>query len=172
MFERLIAHHWTPVGWITLMANHLGLFSISYGKQLAPFGRSDFLDQSMKEIDEFFTGKRTNFTVPLHLVGSPFQKVVWSALKHIPYGALPTYSDIAAAIGRPSAVRAVGAALNKNPIPIVIPCHRVIGRTGDLTGYVAGLDVKRQLIDLELRSQFKRDRAQAIQTNDSMTLTP
>lgn len=90
--------------------------------------------------------------IPMHMMKASPR----ASLKKVPYGALPSYSDHAAQLGRPSAVRAVGMTLNKNPIRIIIPCHRVIGRDGSLTGYAGGLDIKRQLIDLELRTDAGR----------------
>ena len=102
-----------------------------------------------RQIAEYFAGKRTEFDLPLDPDGTPFQKDVWNALLEIPYGERRTYSDVARRIGRPDAVRAVGAANGANPIAVVIPCHRVVGRDGTLTGYGAGLPVKRYLLDLE-----------------------
>lgn len=152
MFERSIIHHLTPIGWLTLRANHLGLTGVDFGKIGIPFDSSRILDQACEELDQYFRGERREFTIPLSLTGTPFQKMVWHALRKIPFGAIPSYSDIADEIGRPSAVRAVGMANNKNPIPIFIPCHRVIGRDGSLTGYAGGLEIKRKLLDLELSS--------------------
>ncbi len=152
MFEIAITQHLTPVGWLTITANHAGVTGIAFGQTSEPRGNSFILKQAVKELDEYFSGGRYGFTVPLNFNGTPFQNKVWNALKKIPYGAIPSYSDIADEIGRPSAVRAVGMANNKNPIPILIPCHRVIGRDGGLTGYAGGLDIKRRLLDLELSS--------------------
>ena len=99
----------------------------------------------------YFAGERQTFDLPLAPRGTEFQQSVWSALQQIPYGETTTYSTIAERIGRPAAVRAVGAANGANPIPIVIPCHRVIGASGSLTGFGGGLDVKRQLLAMEAR---------------------
>lgn len=156
MFERSILQHWTPIGWLTLRANHAGLTDVEFGKTACNFGDSEILHKTCGQLDEYFLGKRTSFDVPVFLTGTSFQKTVWIALKKIPCGALPSYSDLAADIGRPSAVRAVGMALNKNPVPIIIPCHRVIGRDGSLTGYAGGLEIKRKLIDLELRADKRQ----------------
>jgi methylated-DNA-[protein]-cysteine S-methyltransferase len=104
-----------------------------------------------RQLREYFDGSRTAFDVRLHPKGTPFQKDVWRALGAIPYGETRTYGDIAAAIGRPAAVRAVGLANGRNPLPIVVPCHRVIGKDGTLTGYGGGLPVKQFLLDLERR---------------------
>lgn len=102
-----------------------------------------------EQLTEYLAGERHGFELPLELSGTPFQRDVLAALQRIPYGETKSYSDIAAAIGRPKAVRAVGAANARNPLPIVIPCHRVIGKRGSLTGFGGGLDVKERLLDLE-----------------------
>ena len=101
------------------------------------------------ELDEYFAGRIRRFTVPLDLRGTPFQRQVWQELRRIPYGATRTYGQVARALGRPSIARAVGQANRRNPIAIVVPCHRVIGTDGKLTGYAGGLDRKRALLDLE-----------------------
>ena len=103
----------------------------------------------MRQLDEYFAGKRTTFDVPLAMRGTPFQLDVWHALQRIPYGETRTYAGIANEIGRPAATRAVGAANGANPIPILVPCHRVIGSNGSLTGFGGGIDVKRRLLELE-----------------------
>ncbi len=107
------------------------------------------LEPYLNELKEYLEGKRKQFSAPLDLRGTPFQVSVWQSLLKIPYGQLATYADMAASIGQPSAVRAVGAAIGANPIPFVIPCHRVVGKDGKLTGYRGGLDVKSALLRLE-----------------------
>ena len=102
-----------------------------------------------RQLREYFQGKRTAFDLPLHPKGTPFQKAVWQALMRIPYGETRSYGDIARAVGRPNAVRAVGLANGRNPLPIVVPCHRVIGAGGKLVGYGGGLPVKQALLDRE-----------------------
>jgi len=102
-----------------------------------------------QQVEEYFAGKRTRFTLPLDLRGTTFQKLCWLALLEIPYGETRSYADIARSIGRPQACRAVGLANHDNPVVIVVPCHRVIGSDGRLTGYGGGLDVKRRLLDFE-----------------------
>lgn len=97
----------------------------------------------------YFAGERRDFDLPLDPAGTDFQRAVWEALKAIPYGGTRTYGEIAAAVGRPKAVRAVGQANHVNPLPIFIPCHRVVGKGGALTGYAGGLDLKRALLALE-----------------------
>ena len=103
------------------------------------------------QLDEYFAGRRTAFDLPLAPRGTPFQKSVWRALLAVPFGATSTYGAIAAAIRRPKAVRAVGAAIGANPIGIVVPCHRIVGADGSLTGYAGGLDRKARLLALERR---------------------
>ncbi len=101
------------------------------------------------ELLEYLAGTRTEFTVPLSPAGTDFQRAVWQALQRIPYGETRTYGEIAEAVGRPGAARAVGTANHCNPIPIIIPCHRVVGSNGQLCGFGGGLDVKRRLLELE-----------------------
>ena len=105
-----------------------------------------------QQLSEYFAGERQRFELPLALAGTPFQRSVYDALRDIPYGETRSYSDIAAAIGRPKAVRAVGAANGRNPLPIVVPCHRVIGKGGGLVGFGGGLPVKERLLALERSS--------------------
>jgi methylated-DNA-[protein]-cysteine S-methyltransferase len=104
---------------------------------------------AIQQLSEYFAGKRTEFTLPLHPQGSDFQQLVWNALQKIPYGQTRTYGEIALQIGNPKAARAVGLANNRNPLAIIIPCHRVIGANGNLTGYAGGLDCKAFLLNLE-----------------------
>jgi len=103
----------------------------------------------IRELIEYFRGERQRCEQPFDLRGTAFQQAVWRALREIPYGRTATYSDIAAAIGRPSAVRAVGAAIGANPVLIHVPCHRVIGKNGALTGFRGGLEMKARLLGLE-----------------------
>lgn len=107
------------------------------------------LKQAMSEINEYFAGKRTEFTFPMRTEGTLFQKSVWEELKKIPYGKTKSYGEIAAAIDNPKAFRAVGMACNKNPIMIAVPCHRVVGSNGTLTGFAYGTDMKQSLLNLE-----------------------
>ncbi len=107
------------------------------------------LVQAARELGEYFAGTRRTFTFPIRAHGTPFQQEVWRALQNIPYGETRTYGQIAAQIGRPKAVRAVGMANHRNPLPIVVPCHRVVGADGSLTGYAGGLGIKTLLLRLE-----------------------
>ncbi len=105
--------------------------------------------EAFRQLAEYFAGKRRNFTLKLRPAGTPFQQKVWRELEKIPYGETRSYSEIAAAIGNPGASRAVGMACHRNPVAIVIPCHRVVGKNGTLTGYAGGIDVKKRLLTLE-----------------------
>lgn len=107
------------------------------------------LEQAAQEIAEYFAGKRTEFTFPMRAQGTSFQTAVWDALLHIPFGETKTYGQIAAEVDNPKGSRAVGMACNKNPIMIAVPCHRVVGAGGALTGYAGGLSVKEKLLKLE-----------------------
>lgn len=106
-------------------------------------------DLANTQLQEYFEGKRKTFDLPIELRGTPFQISVWNALLAIHYGEVRSYAQIAAAIGNPAACRAVGQAANRNPLWIVVPCHRVIGKNSGLTGYAGGLDMKQQLLELE-----------------------
>lgn len=106
------------------------------------------------EITQYLDGKRQTFTVPVDYNGTPFQRAVWNTLCEIPYGQTMSYSDIATAINKPAAVRAVGTAVGANPILITIPCHRVVGKNGALTGYRGGLEMKTKLLDLERQGSY------------------
>jgi methylated-DNA-[protein]-cysteine S-methyltransferase len=141
----------TPIGSLLLAGNgrlqqvHFAPAHPEDGWQHDPHAFADAAGQLL----EYFNGQRREFDLDIEMVGTPFQREVWSALRRIPYGEVRSYSDIARQIGRPNAVRAVGAANGANPIPIIVPCHRVIGSNGSLTGFGGGLDVKRRLLDLE-----------------------
>jgi methylated-DNA-[protein]-cysteine S-methyltransferase len=111
--------------------------------------QSSLLDELQRQLDLYWDGRLREFTVPLAPRGTPFQLAVWRALVTIPYGETMSYKELADSIGRPRAVRAVGRANGANPIAIVIPCHRVVGATGSLTGYGGGLEAKRALLELE-----------------------
>lgn len=150
--------HDSPVGALTLKSDGAKLVSIWFEKDKrdasrpgqASGVRDAILDQTRRELDEYFAGKRKTFDVAFAPAeGTGFQRSVWKALTKIPFGQTVSYGYIAKAIGMPSAVRAVGAANGANPIPIIVPCHRVIGANGSLTGFGGGLDRKRYLLGLE-----------------------
>ena len=150
----------SPVGKLKLVASREGLVAILWGRdtpskadlELGEMGndeRHPVLVETERQLNEYFAGERREFSLRLDMRGTAFQKDVWEALLAIPYGETRSYGQIAKQIGRPSASRAVGAANGQNPIPIVVPCHRVIGSTGKLTGFGGGLDVKEKLLGIE-----------------------
>jgi methylated-DNA-[protein]-cysteine S-methyltransferase len=114
--------------------------------------RHPILIETERQLSEYFAGERMRFEVPLEPRGSEFQKIVWSALKEIPFGKTRSYLDLAKTIGLPKASRAVGAANGKNPLSIILPCHRVVGSNGALTGFAGGLEIKARLLTLEARA--------------------
>lgn len=114
-----------------------------------PQEEPNVLTAAVSQLREYFSGSREGFSVPLDVEGTDFQRAVWSQVMRIPYGATATYGDIAQLVGKPRASRAVGRAVGANPLPIVIPCHRVVGAGGSLTGFGSGLDIKETLLQLE-----------------------
>ena len=118
--------------------------------------RTGYFTEVAKQLDEYFAGKRTKFELNISQNGTEFQKKVWVELLKIPYGKTKSYQEIAEAIGKPNAQRAVGSACNKNPILLIIPCHRVISKTGKLTGFACGVDRKEQLLKME-SNQYLQD---------------
>ncbi len=146
----------TPIGELLLAGEDDALTMIGFPKgsmRRDPepdwiFNEKPFAE-AMRQLDEYFGGERRDFDLPLKLDGTEFQLLVLKELQKIPYGETTSYGDIAKRIGRPKASRAVGAANGRNPIPIVVPCHRVIGSHGDLTGFGGGLDTKEALLRLE-----------------------
>jgi|SRR5579864_2891095 len=128
-----------------------GLRRIEFGARGENGHSSPLMRETLRQLRLYFAGELQIFDLPLELVGTEFQKKVWAALVTIPYGEMRSYTEIAAQIGAPRAVRAVGAANGRNPIPIVVPCHRVIGASGSLVGFGGGLEWKRLLLDLEAK---------------------
>ena len=154
----------TPVGDLGAVLSATGLAYLTFAQQAVAdceawvgrwmpqaqlADRLPLLEELTHQLRAYFGGRRREFTIPLDLRGTAFQCEVWQALRHIPYGQVRAYSDLAAAIGRPRAVRAVGAANGANPIPIIVPCHRLIGKSGSLIKYGGGLEIKRRLLALE-----------------------
>jgi len=147
----------SPIGPLTAFASDKGLVAISWADDPtvngkyddATDGMNDVLASTEEQLDEYFSGDRTIFDLPLDLHGTEFQVQAWKALAEIPFGETTSYGKQAQKIGRPTAVRAIGAANGKNPVPIVLPCHRVVGANGSLTGFAGGLEIKRFLLDLE-----------------------
>lgn len=138
----------TPIGPLTLQADEAAITAIRFGAGGAQ-DASPLLDAAEAQLREYFAGARRTFDLPLAPHGTAFQQRVWAALRAIPYGETRTYGELAAAIDSPNASRAVSMANHRNPIPIIIPCHRVIGANGTLTGYAGGLEIKRKLLALE-----------------------
>lgn len=158
----------SPVGPLFLAASDRGLVALEFDQRLPGqqtirpnprdlraesdklrFQESPAMQTYLIELEEYFAGKRRDFTFPLDLRGTEFQLACWRALLQIPYGETRSYGDIARAVGRPQGFRAVGMANNRNPIAIVVPCHRVIASDGTLCGYGGGLEIKRKLLELE-----------------------
>jgi methylated-DNA-[protein]-cysteine S-methyltransferase len=146
----------SPIGRLMLAGDERGLHVIEF--LASPRARSpepewtenpSAFDRAAAELREYFAGERRRFTLKLAPQGTPFQQRVWTALRDIPYGETCSYGELASRIGQPAASRAVGLANGRNPLPIVIPCHRVIGANGSLTGYGGGLPIKRHLLALE-----------------------
>ena len=140
----------SPVGLLKITTHNDCLTSIHFqldGDVILP--TTGLFSEICQQLDEYFSKRRKTFTLPLQLNGTSFQTNVWESLQTIPYGQTQTYKLIAEKIGNPKAVRAVGQAIHRNPIPIIIPCHRVIGSNGSLTGYAAGLEIKQYLLHLE-----------------------
>ena len=133
-----------------LIATETHLINIQFTQpQKALLQTTELLSMATIQLDEYFQGKRTVFSLPFKLTGTPFQLAVWKELQNIPYGQTTSYKEIAQKINKPKAYRAVGMANNKNPLPIIIPCHRVIGSNGKLIGYAGGLKLKNYLLELE-----------------------
>lgn len=146
--------HDTPIGPLTLASNGVALTRLDfenprYAAPTYPRGSDKIIEAVRRELDAYFAGKLRAFETPVAPQGTPFQQQVWDALLKIPYGVTRSYAQQAAAIGSPKAMRAVGLANGRNPISVIIPCHRVIGANGSLTGYGGGMERKRFLLDLE-----------------------
>jgi len=147
----------TPLGWIRLAGTESALSGCYFhGQKYFPrqpgweyVSENPVFEKARLLLTNYFSGKRTELDIALDLQGSAFQKQVWDALKKIPYGLLTTYGELAVCIGRPQSTRAVAAAIGRNPASVFVPCHRVIGKNGSLTGYAGGLQRKQRLLDIE-----------------------
>ncbi|OAA90445.1 methylated-DNA--[protein]-cysteine S-methyltransferase [Clostridium ljungdahlii] len=147
-----VFYYETKIGKIGIAENGKAITHISFGKmnlQDICINETPLLKNAGNQLQEYLEGKRKKFDLPLEPQGTEFQKKVWNALQEIPYGKTFSYKDVAQNIGNIKACRAVGMANNKNPIPICIPCHRVIGSNGKLVGYAGGLDIKEKLLEIE-----------------------
>jgi methylated-DNA-[protein]-cysteine S-methyltransferase len=143
----------SPLGPLTLEGSARGLSALHFPGEGGPLGDDagdpGVLTEAVRQLGEYFAGTRQRFDLQLDFAGTAFQRSVWDRLLAIPYGTTTTYAALARELGRPRSVRAVGAANGRTPVPIVVPCHRVVGTGGALTGYRGGLDRKRALLDLE-----------------------
>ncbi len=147
----------SPVGTLTLVASERGLRAINVRtgtdsgtrSEMSSPARTSVLDEAERQLDEYFEGCRVEFDIPLDLVGTEFQLAAWRILSMIPYGSTISYAEQARALGDVRKARAVGGANGRNPIPIIVPCHRVIGSDGSLTGFALGTEMKKSLLDLE-----------------------
>ncbi|HEY6181690.1 MAG TPA: methylated-DNA--[protein]-cysteine S-methyltransferase [Terriglobales bacterium] len=148
----------SPVGELKLVASDKGLVAVLWENdkpkrvplsELEKNDRHPVLVKTEQQLNEYFAGKRTEFSIALDMRGTCFQNDVWNALLAIPFGETRTYGQLAKQLGRPQASRAVGAANGRNPVSIIVPCHRVIGTSGKLTGFAGGLDTKAHLLNLE-----------------------
>ncbi|WP_370963438.1 methylated-DNA--[protein]-cysteine S-methyltransferase [Amycolatopsis sp. cg9] len=153
----------SPCGPLTLVAEGDALCGLYMAEQRhrpdeltfgSPDPGADIFARAETELKEYFAGRRERFELPLTFVGTPFQRSVWAQLREIPYGTTTSYGELAARLGSPGASRAVGLANGRNPIGIIVPCHRVVGSTGSLTGYGGGLERKRYLLDFERGALF------------------
>lgn len=151
---RNIFYYNTKIGRIGIEENGIAITKLDFinkdvQEEILEKNETDLLKRAINELNDYLDGKRSSFDLQLEPNGTEFQKKVWNALKEIPYGETRSYGEIAKAIGNEKASRAVGMANNKNPIAIIIPCHRVIGANGKLVGYAGGLDIKEKLLQLE-----------------------
>jgi methylated-DNA-[protein]-cysteine S-methyltransferase len=151
----------SPLGTMLLVARGDALAGIHFqGERYRPAIAPDWrrakdhpaVRAAQAQLDQYFAGERTSFDLPLAPLGTPFQRTVWQAIGTVPYGATISYRELAARSGRPGSIRAAGTATGRNPWTIVVPCHRIVGSNGSLTGYAGGLDRKRALLALEARS--------------------
>ncbi|MFT7643367.1 MAG: methylated-DNA-[protein]-cysteine S-methyltransferase [Pirellulaceae bacterium] len=150
----------SPIGKLLIAGNEDALIELTFPCKLTATQKrakgtatSGAIAATIEQLAAYFAGKLRDFDLPLQPVGTPFQKRVWDELLKIPYGETTTYGELARRLGTPNAARAVGAANGRNPIPVIVPCHRVIGSNGALTGFGGGLPTKRKLLDLEQASQ-------------------
>ncbi len=139
----------SPIGRICLCEQDGCLTGLKFCEDESFSDEGGVLDRAQRQLAEYFCGARKEFDLPILLEGTPFQKMVWDALREIPYGETVAYGEIARRIGRPRASRAVGMANHAKPISVIVPCHRVIGANGSLTGYGGGIERKRALLELE-----------------------
>ncbi len=150
--------HASPLGLLHIIVDDAALQAVLFDREHAEtrtrYGElleqpHPLIERTARQLDEYFAGERRSFDLPLHLAGTPFQEETWRALLTIPYGETRSYSQQAQVVGKPNAVRAIGRTNGLNPLSIIVPCHRVVGKSGHLTGYAGGLDKKQYLLALE-----------------------
>jgi methylated-DNA-[protein]-cysteine S-methyltransferase len=152
MTEKYYGYYESPIGLLEVICTKEGLLSVEFvDKKLSEVYPNSLLEEVLKQLDQYFKGERKEFDVPLSLGGTPFQNQVWNELQNIPFGRTLSYKELAVKLGNEKATRAVGNANGKNPISIIVPCHRVIGSNKSLTGYAGGLDRKKWLLEHENR---------------------
>ena len=152
------AYYQSPLGHILIKASDSAITYLVFSEPAEPENKNVVIETCFRELDAYFAGKLKEFSVSLTVSGTDFRLKVWEALRHIPYGTVISYKNLAENTGNPKAVRAVGGANHHNPISIIIPCHRVIGADGSLTGYGGGPDMKERLLLLENSSTIRKEK--------------
>jgi methylated-DNA-[protein]-cysteine S-methyltransferase len=153
--EKYYGYYKSTIGILEIITSKDALISVMFVESMQNDGiKNDILDRTVNQIDEYFAGKRKDFDLNLYFEGTEYQKIVWKELLKIPYGETITYKELAIRIGDVRATRAVGNANGKNKLSIIVPCHRVIGTNGKLTGYAGGLDKKQWLLEHERNSKY------------------
>ena len=149
------AYYQSPIGYLEIIANDNALVAIKQAQAVPAKAKNNsstsnkVINQTITELKDYFSGKTKQFSVPISFKGTEFQNKIWNTLLTIPYGQTTSYAEIAKKIGNPKAVRAVGSAIGRNPIPVIIPCHRVITSDGKMGGFAWGIDVKKELLKVE-----------------------
>lgn len=142
----------SPIGDLTLAVDDVGLCRVHFGSSDRPIDTDPLLTETQEQLKAYFAGELQEFTLPLSVPhGSDFERAVWTQMRRIPYGEMQTYGEVAKIVGDPGAARAVGVACNRNPLPIVVPCHRIVGAGGKMVGFGGGIPTKRHLLELEAR---------------------
>jgi methylated-DNA-[protein]-cysteine S-methyltransferase len=148
----------SPIGPLSVASDGAGVSGLRFGAVDARPDADSVLSLAADELERYFAGTLTEFTVPVSVPGgSPFEKAVWHEMTQIPYGGTRTYGSVAASVGDPTAARAVGVACNRNPVAVIVPCHRIVGAGGKLVGFGGGLPKKRHLLELEARVTLTRE---------------